>query len=82
VRGPTNRATHSSAQEAPQAVLGPVALLAIPLVAREQARVVGFELEVNDTELAVLRLRVAKRAIDFGELRGCFSARLRPLDRS
>lgn len=60
-------------------ILGPVALFAIPLVAREQARVVGFELDVNDTELAVLRLRVVKRAIEFDELRARFAACLRPL---
>lgn len=62
-------------------LLGPVALLAIPLVAREQSRRVGFELEVNDAELALLRLRVVKRAIDFGELKDWFAARRRPLAR-
>jgi hypothetical protein len=60
-------------------ILGPVALLAIPLVAREQARTVGLELDANDTELAFLRLRVVQRAIDFAELRAWFAARLRPL---
>jgi hypothetical protein len=59
-------------------ILGPVAVLAIPLVAREQARAIGSELDVNDTELAVIRLRIVKRAIDFDELRAYFAARLRP----
>jgi len=62
-------------------ILGPVALLAIPLVAREQARVMGFELDVDDAELALLRLRVVKSAIDFDELKDWFAARLRPLGR-
>jgi hypothetical protein len=62
-------------------LLGPVAVLAIPLVAREQARVVGFELEVNDAELALLRLRVVKQAIEFSELKDWFAARRRPLTR-
>lgn len=62
-------------------VLGPVAVLAIPLVAREQARVVGFELDANDAELAVLRLRIVKQAIEFGELKDWFAARQRPLPR-
>src|SRR4051812_19469816 len=46
-------------------ILGPIAVLAIPLVAREQARSAGFELEANDVELALLRLRVVKQAIEF-----------------
>lgn len=62
-------------------VLGPVAVLAIPLVAREQARAVGLELEANDVELALLRLRTVKGAIEFAELRAWFAARLRPLHR-
>lgn len=62
-------------------LLGPVAVLAIPLVAREQARVVGLELEANDTELAILRLRIVKGAIDFAELRGWFTAHLRTVHR-
>jgi hypothetical protein len=62
-------------------VLGPVAALAIPLVAREQARAVGFELDANDAELAVLRLRIVKQAIEFGELKDWFAARQRPLPR-
>lgn len=63
-------------------LLGPIAVLAIPLVAREQARVVGFELEVNDAELALLRLRIVKQAIEFGELKDWFAARRRPLTRT
>ena len=62
-------------------LLGPIAVLAIPLVAREQARVAGFELEANDTELALLRLRVVKQAIEFGELKDWFAARQTPLER-
>ncbi len=63
-------------------VLGPVAFFAIPLVAREQARAVGLELDANDTELAFLRLRIVKNAIDFDELRAWFAARLRPAHRA
>lgn len=59
-------------------LLGPIAPLAIALVAREQARAVGFELEANDTELAFLRLRVVKGAIGFDELAAWFGPRLRP----
>jgi hypothetical protein len=63
-------------------ILGPVAVLAIPLVAREQARVVGVELDANDAELALLRLRIVKQAIEFDELKDWFAARQRPLLRS
>jgi hypothetical protein len=41
----------------------------------------GFELDANEAELAILRLRVVKRAIDFDELRAWFAIHLRPVER-
>ncbi len=58
--------------------LGSVAQILIPMLAHSHAATLGLALGADEMELAVLRLRVARRAIDFEELRGWFAERLRP----
>ncbi len=56
--------------------LGSVAQFLIPVLTYGQATAVGLRLDADEMELAVIRLRVVKRAIDFAELRTWFAARL------
>jgi hypothetical protein len=60
--------------------IGAAAGRLIPKLAYNQALELGFELNANEAELAILRLRVVKRVIDFDELRAWFAARLRPVE--
>jgi hypothetical protein len=50
----------------------------VPFVAIGQARAIGRELAAKEIELAILRLRAVRGALDFEELRAWFAARLRP----
>ncbi len=50
----------------------------LPLVARNQARGLGFRLAVDDVELAILHARIALGAILYDELRDRFAAALQP----
>ncbi|MBK8252717.1 MAG: hypothetical protein IPK82_08620 [Polyangiaceae bacterium] len=55
----------------------PVARRFIETLVHAQATGIGYELNINHTEFAVLSARIALGGIDFLELRGWFAARLR-----
>lgn len=51
----------------------------LPIIARNHARGLGFRLDIEDIELAILHARVLLGAISFEDLRETFAAALRPL---
>lgn len=53
----------------------------LQLAAMEQAHVVGLELQFEPVELQIHRIRIVRGEMAFLELRGWFSARLRPVER-
>lgn len=51
----------------------------LPIVARNVARGLGFRLDVNDVELAILHARIQLGVIAFADLRTTFAAALQPV---
>jgi hypothetical protein len=54
----------------------------LPIVARNVARGLGFRLDIDDIELAILHSRIALGVIAFEDLRRTFAAALLPVAQS